>query len=664
MTSGSGGPLLEAPEDRDGSDDGSASTTTASASMSAERAAVLVVKDCDPWNETPNEDTLSALDVPYHVVGSREVSDERLASYAVVLLPSTQPQGYYDRLAGERSSLESYVADGGTLVAHTMYAGWPCNAGLDEAATYLPGGVRTEYTGRRDVNTIKRPSHPVVEDLSDADFQRPEVSYVELVDLPESADVVLSARDDEAVYVEYGYGDGTVLATGNPMEGGWAVAGHATPKRFLRNELRYAMSLGSAGREVSASVTTLQFIPGGNENGTEGGDPLRGGLMQLFSEDNFGVDIRGYSLEAKIYPVLDSWLKGDQTAVEGDVRPGDDELPQDLETARRKESGKYVDEFGTDAFGIYRFENGVNVSFETPDGERVDEESVEITFNESGRAPPDPAVSLEGRADPVSVTPDHGVNRLPVEEWHGSYAERSNRKPRHYEYQTDFEHDGVQGVRVLTIAGGYAGFVADWAERVGENPPAFLNEAWDWDLNETLAELAWLAAPPQKQFLADYLTVVPNTYSFIEFIVLADGRRYARVWDASQYPSLATYVDGTRESIEKMPYSPVERLNLWVTAFHVQASAGLTPYHSPLDLYGRLVDRNDRERFEAMLDDEIRQILEWLPPIGWGVGDFVPRIPRETFGFDADGDPLSDPEEPFDRDAGLLFPWSGTIEPA
>lgn len=162
-------------------------------------------------------------------------------------------------------------------------------------------------------------------------------------------------------------------------------------------------------------------------------------------------------------------MKGDQTAVSGDVRPGDDELPRELETARKKERGKYADEFGDHAFGIYRFENGVSVSFETPDGERIDADSVEIQFDESGRVPRDPAVSLEGRDNPVSVTPDHGVNRIPVEEWYGSYEERSNRKPRHYEYQTDFEFDGVEGVRTLTISGGYAGFVVDWAERVVRN---------------------------------------------------------------------------------------------------------------------------------------------------------------------------------------------------
>jgi hypothetical protein len=645
-------------------DSGASNTQRANASTTAEEAEVLIIKDCDPWWETPNEDILTELEVPYRVVDSDQVADETFSSYAAVLLPSTQPQAYYEEIAARQDSLAEYVSGGGVLIAHTMHSGWPCNAGLDLGVTYAPANVETSYTGRRDINTIAESDHPVVDGLSDNDFDRPEVSYNELTGLPDSARIILESSREEPVYVEYEYGDGIVLASGNPMEGAWAVEGHATPKQFLQNELEYALSVDPDSTTVSASVTTLQFIPGDNENEDQGGYPLNGGLMQLFREDNFGVSIRGYSLELPIQPVLDSWLKGDQTAVTDKVRPGSDELPMDIKKARRKESGKYSDEFGTDAFNIFRFENEVQVSFDTPDGETIDTESVQIRFNESGNSPEDERVSLDGRETPTSVTPDHGVNGIPVQDWHGTFEESSNRKPRHYEYETDFEFEGVEGVRILTISGGYAGFVADWALRVGNSPPTFINEVWDWGVNETLAEVAWLAAPSRTQFLTDYLTVVPNTYSLIEFIVLADGRRYARVWDASQYPSLAMYVDGKRRTIEKMPYTPQERLSLPVTVFHAQASAGITPYHSPLDFYTRLVDKNDRELFESMLADEVEQLLEWLPPVSWSVSDFLPRIPRETIGVDARGTPLDNPEEPFETGAGLVFPWSGTIGPA
>lgn len=462
-----------------------------------------------------------------------------------------------------------------------------------------------------------------------------------------------------------GLSDGVPITIDPSFDAGidrWIVRSGASAEPIELDLTQPITIASSETSSVSASMTTLQFIPGKSENATEGGYPLDGSLMEVFREENIGVDTFGYSFEVPLLPVLDSWIKGDQSAVEDDVRPGDDELPMELRDARKKVEGKYSDEFGRKEFGIYRFENGISVSFETVDGETIDEESVEIEFNEAGRNPNDTKISLKERKNSVTVTPDHGVNGIPVEEWHGSFEERSNRKPRHYEYETNFEFDGVEGVRVLTISGGYAGFVQEWAERVADSPVDFFNTVWDWGLNERLAEIAWLLAPGRIQSLADYLTVVPNTHSFVEFIVLADGRRYARVWDASQYPSLATYVDGTRRSLEKMPYQPRERFNLALTAFHAQASAGVTPYHTPLDYYSRLVSENDRERIEEELLGEIEKILDWLPPLGWTVADFMPRIPRETVGFYPNGDPIENPIEPFNRGTGLLFPWSGTIE--
>lgn len=412
---------------------------------------------------------------------------------------------------------------------------------------------------------------------------------------------------------------------------------------------------------VSASVTTLQFIPGRNENVSEGGSPLEGSLLQFFEEETVIEAGDWFEAELPVGPVLDSWLKGDQTYVDDVVRPGNDELPVDLEEALQKVEGKYRDEFGLDSYGIYRFENSISVSFESDRRNNIYDESLKITFNESASSFTDKTVELEGKSIPVTVTPKSDVNGIPAQDWHGGYSERSNRKPRHYKYDPEFEFDGVEGVRVLTISGGYAGFVADWARRVGNDPAGFLSTVLDWDVDPNIAELAMIAAPDQIQILLDYLTVVPNTYTFIDFIVLADGRRYARVWDASQYPSLATYVDGKRRALEKMPYEPRQKFrNKYMIAFLLQASLGATPYHSPLDLYGRLIE--DERLMETFLSDGIEQSLSGLP-VDWEVSELLPRVPRETVGYDADGNPLENPDEPFDTAAGLTPSEYETIHP-
>ena len=424
-------------------------------------------------------------------------------------------------------------------------------------------------------------------------------------------------------------------------------------------DMTQSLTISPGGREVSASVTTLQFIPGRNENVSEGGSPLEGSLMQVFEE---GTTIEAgdwFEKELPVGPVLDSWLKGDQTYVEGEVRPGDDELSENIENAKQKVLGKYSDEFPERSYHKYRFENHVDVSFQT-ESDSIIEKSLRIEFNESGEEPNDSSIFLKGRENPATVTPKSEINGVPVTEWHDGFEERSNRKSRHYKYDAEFEFDGVEGVRVLTISGGYAGFVADWARRVGNNPAGFLSTVWDWGVDPWVAKLALSAALGRIHTLIDYLSVVPNTYTFIDFIVLADGRRYARVWDASQYPSLATYVDGTRRALEKMPYEPRQELNSQVVAFLLQASLGATPYHSPLDLYGRLIE--DEELMETLLTDGIQQSLSELP-VNWGVSELLPRVPRETVGYDADGNPLENPDEPFNVSAGLRPFIYKTIDP-
>lgn len=110
-----------------------------------------------------------------------------------------------------------------------------------------------------------------------------------------------------------------------------------------------------------------------------------------------------------------------------------------------------------------------------------------------------------------------------------------------------------------------------------------------------------------------------------------------------------------------MPYSPGERFNPQVAAFHALASAGLTPYHSPgLRAYELLIE--DSDRLTSRAEEAIEEVVE-LFPVGWDSSDFSPRVPRETVGFHADGSPVSDPDGPFDSDAALPFRLTETIEP-
>lgn len=211
---------------------------------------VLIVKDCNPWYAPANEAALREMDVPYVVINSGMLSDEDLGSYTAVVLPSTQHSTYYHRLAANRDKLASYVEDGGTLVAHATDSGYPC-AGT-WSTSFLPGGVGhvTDYFDN--LSPVER-SSPILENVSPGQLDGWNYSsHGYLTDLPASATVVAGVAGsptDRPTYVDYGYGDGRVLATTQTLE--WPWYSGAGTRAILRNELRSAVTgtaPGSGGR--------------------------------------------------------------------------------------------------------------------------------------------------------------------------------------------------------------------------------------------------------------------------------------------------------------------------------------------------------------------------------------------------------------------------------
>lgn len=202
----------------------------------------------------------------------------------------------------------------------------------------------------------------------------------------------------------------------------------------------------------------------------------------------------------------------------------------------------------------------------------------------------------------------------------------------------------------------------DVSERASNDLPEFLAEIWNWDLGSRLLDLALASAPEKVDLLLEALLTVPRTFTFVDFIVLADGRRYVRIWDVSQYPSLYTYVDGDLKVKDDMWYRPKQLLNPAMLAFHLRAIEGLTPYtFTPLQYDTFLSLPNDpwtrryRDRVEKLIDR-----LD-LDEEGWTVDEFLPTIPRETIGFHADGEPLEDTDDPFPSSEGIHFPTSGQL---
>lgn len=295
---------------------------------------------------------------------------------------------------------------------------------------------------------------------------------------------------------------------------------------------------GADVTEVSESATTLSIFPGVSENSGEGGDELNSALPDFYGQ------------------AVDDWFHGDfQT-----------ELEDSLEAATAKD--RELEEFPGEKFRHYRFKNQVEVSFTTPDGESIDPDSVEVDYNE----------------DTVDITLEKEKNKLRhdlVNETLFSGKDKMKATPRRRHLNTERTTiNGVEAVRVSTIWGAFDPYVELMLEYVADN---------------SLLALFTLLGTPQNGHLADFISTTPTIYTWLDFVVAADGTRLARVWDASRYPKHAGYLGD-----DKMDTSVFERGDDWQANEDLndrfnewtveEQTHGVVPYESPHNAYLSLFD--------------------------------------------------------------------------
>jgi hypothetical protein len=231
----------------------------------------LLIEDLLPWGVASIEGVFNEFGITYDLVHSAALAYVDFSEYKFIVYPSDQPSSFYWNIAWNLERIESFVANGGLLIAHVTDMGW--NGGSWNGLNILPGGVNHQNLyGIEDLSVVDA-SHPVIQGTppGNIDILAVNPDYLDgwgwsthgyLEDLPFGTRTVMEIESGEGAgqptYIEYDYGDGKVLTTMQTVEWGYGTDGTgencwAGPRpELLRNEMRFALEWKSCGVRITA----------------------------------------------------------------------------------------------------------------------------------------------------------------------------------------------------------------------------------------------------------------------------------------------------------------------------------------------------------------------------------------------------------------------------
>jgi hypothetical protein len=215
---------------------------------------VLLIQDANPWGSSANQDTLTSSGIPFDLINSASFPGQDLSTYTVMMFASDQTQGYYDTLAANLAKVESFVQNGGGLIAHAADQGW--NGGT--WVNILPGGV-THVVDFDSNNYIIDATHPYCAGLTDADFWGSWCSHDYFTNLYAGTNTIMVEGSSNPTVIEYTFGAGTVLATTQTIEIA-AAWGWAYGQAVLNNEMAYIPVMGSGFSPIDGEDIYIQRV--------------------------------------------------------------------------------------------------------------------------------------------------------------------------------------------------------------------------------------------------------------------------------------------------------------------------------------------------------------------------------------------------------------------
>jgi len=361
----------------------------------------------------------------------------------------------------------------------------------------------------------------------------------------------------------------------------------------------------SSSRKVSASATTISFVPGREDEFLFPDDSAFPDESQLFRTVDIPLigDVRLRESAPKPDAFYGDGVRAETEGVEGGLSSSLDNALNQTKTVSEPQINEVSGEFKS-----RRISNTLSLTY-TTDSEGDVDLSEEITVEVNVESPIDEVQSLpirlvvtgEGLPDTIVHDEDYYIvldesgtrfpdpSPVPIENFSDSQRKPPTTFDRHLHATIDQlknpSGDVLNAVRLSTIWGAVNSYFEDILNNLDEFGEIFSIP--------NLGEL--LPVPPN-----------PIVYTWIEVALLTDGTKYVRIPDASLFPRHELYVDGakqrtsgfiTSEDATDGGYSArynEDKNNVWEEfKRESDTGTGFVPYRSPHSLYINQFEESD-----------------------------------------------------------------------
>ncbi|NUO80163.1 hypothetical protein HUU05_08810 [candidate division KSB1 bacterium] len=196
---------------------------------------IIIFRDVLPWQNVRIENLLSSHGFTagpgvnqFEVLPSTQMSTRALLpGESFVIIGNSQDQTFYNRYAANNVRFANFVRNGGTIFWEACDLGWfnnnPNNYGGDLrlAGVIIPGNVGTIFDYDF-YNYVTDPALPLVRNLPTI-IRHNYASHESFTNLPEGTTIYMVNESNDPTLIEYKYGAGWIIATGQPIEHGYYV---------------------------------------------------------------------------------------------------------------------------------------------------------------------------------------------------------------------------------------------------------------------------------------------------------------------------------------------------------------------------------------------------------------------------------------------------------